>query len=232
MKKMLQVHGGEGWGRMMIRYRFDTVDQLSRHLRVVDHAVLLFVRGSNHPARGTKVLLEIQVKANSGRTVVRSEVVARADGAVPGTWLQLSESRLVQRLRERDALVGRHDPRRCVEQPVLLTAPGGTAQLGQMLDVSSGGLRVKGGGLRVGEEVQVQLMGARRSGSALGGARVERVDRSGAGLKFAQKTPDLKAYLHGLDEAWSKAQQIEHLPGCCAGGSLLDPVPPRIARRA
>ena len=198
----------------MIRYRFDTIDQLSRHLRVIDHAVLLFVRGSSHPARGTKVLLEIQVKANSGRTVVRSEVVARSEGALPGTWLQLSESRLVQRLRERDALVGRHDPRRCVDQPVLLARESGT-QMGHMLDVSTGGLRVKGGGLRVGEEVQVQLMGARRSGSALGGARVERVDRSGAGLRFVQNTPDLKTYLHGIDEAWSRAQQIEHQPGCC-----------------
>ena len=217
---------------MMIRFTFDTLDQLSNHLRVVDHAVLLFVRGDLGSSRGTKVMLEIQVKSGAGQTVVRSEMVARADGSIPGAWLQLDDPRLVERLRDPAALIGRRDQRRCVDQPVLLARKGGT-QLAQMLDVSTGGLRIRGGqGLRQGEEVQVQLMGARRSESALGGARVVRVDRGGAGLRFVQNTPDLRSWLRGLELWWAKATLVEHQRGCCAGGALLEPAPPRVAGRA
>ena len=217
----------------MIRYTFDTLDQLSNHLRVVDHAVLLFVRDeAGSSSRGTKVMLELQVRSGAGQTVVRSEVVARAEGSIPGAWLRLSDPRLVERLRAPAALIGRRTQRRCVDQPVLLAREGG-AQLAQMLDVSSGGLRIKGGeGLRPGEVVQVQLVGARRSEPALGGARVVRVERGCVGLRFERDTPDLLAWLRGLDQAWAKARLVEHQRGCCAGGALLEPVPPRVGRHA
>lgn len=214
----------------MIRYTFDTVQQLSRHLRQVDNTVLLFVRNATAATKGTKVLLELQIRAGAERTVVRSEVVARSGGSSPGAWLQLSDPRLAERLRDPDALLGRRDRRICVDQPVLLQRDEGQ-QMAQMLDVSAGGLRVKGGGgLRLGDLVLVQLVGARRFDSTLGAARVERLDRGGAGLRFVQGTPAALAYLKGLEEAWAKADAVEHQAGCCAGGGLAEPMPPRLSR--
>ncbi len=77
----------------LFRYRFDSFEQVVRHLHVVDGAALIFVADPPSKRVEGKILLEMVVRAPAQQTVVRGDVVARGAG---GGWLQLSDPRLAK----------------------------------------------------------------------------------------------------------------------------------------
>jgi len=65
----------------LFRYRFDSFDQVVRHLHVVHGVALIFVADPPSKRVEGKILLEMVVRAPAQQTVVRGEVVARAKAA-------------------------------------------------------------------------------------------------------------------------------------------------------
>ena len=83
---------------LMLRYRFDTFEQLERHLHLKNGAALLFLPEckASEPAPGRHVLVEISIREKAQQTAVRSQVVVRSQR---GSWLQLVDTRLALRVR-------------------------------------------------------------------------------------------------------------------------------------
>jgi hypothetical protein len=215
----------------MMRYRFDSMGQLARHLHVVDNHGLLFLRDEKKAAAGSRrVLLELEVKELSQKTVLRGEVVARSEGQLPGSWLQFSDIRLARRLQK--GQFNRRDRRLSGEQLLQLTGPSGSLIV-QLLDIGGGGLRVRSAqGLSAGQTCSVRVLGARSVQADLGNARVLRVDGQEAGLRFSLRdAPAVLRYLRTLEEAWDKAVRLEHPPECCKLRGPIEPSLPKLRKQ-
>src|SRR5258708_5108688 len=122
----------------LIRYRFDTVEQLATHVRLVDDAALLFLPD---PPKGEppveRVVVELVLREPQVTTVVRGVIVSRAEG---GSWLLLSDTRLALRLRYRRGFEGHRVGRVSADQLVQLRSEFGDHFIAQVLDASGGGM--------------------------------------------------------------------------------------------
>jgi hypothetical protein len=213
----------------LIRYRFDTLEQLSRHLHMVDDAALIFLpEPEKASALPERVMVELVLREPSQETVVRGAVVSRAEGQVRGSWLQLADTRLAMRLRYGRGLEGRREGRVSADHLVQLHSDYGDHFIAQILDVSSGGMRVHGArGLLVGGSYGVRLLGEKPVQAELGVAHVARLEGSEAGLRFVLAgNPPVLQFVESLREAWKRAPEIVHLAGCCA----RDPIEPALPR--
>ncbi|HEY2030949.1 MAG TPA: PilZ domain-containing protein [Myxococcales bacterium] len=212
----------------MMRYTFDSTVQLARHLHVVDNQALLFLRESKGMQK--RVLLELEVREPSQKTVVRGEVVARAEGQLPGSWFQFADTRLARKLQEGNFKL--RDRRLSADQLLQIKTPSGSLVV-QLLDIGAGGLRVRcARGLGVGEMVDARLLGAPVAHADLGCARVLRVQGQEAGLRFANRgsAPVLRL-LTRLREEWDKAVQLEHAKECCKHGIPIEPSLPKLRKQ-
>lgn len=219
----------------MMRYRFDSFEQVARHLHVVDNAALLFVRDQKKAGTPSgRVLLALDIRESGQETVVRGEVVARAEGGLPGSWLQLSDLRLARRLREPGGFRSRRAGRVSGDQLLQLRSASGNQLVAQLLDVGEGGLRVRGArGLLHGDEYAVRLLGLPALKSELGLARVVRADAAEAGLRFVKPgNPQVASYVKSLQDAWTRAVEIDHLPDCCASRGPIEPSMPKVRKSA
>jgi hypothetical protein len=220
-------------GAAMMRYTFDSMGQLARHLHVVDNQALLFVRDQNVPAASVgRVMVELEVSELAQKTVVRGEVVARAEGRLPGSWLQFADTRLARRL-QKGGFIARRERRVSADQLLQLNSPAGTQLIVQLLDMSSGGMRVRcARGLNAGETCTIRLLGSRTAHADLGAATVLRAEGQEAGLRFAAgDNPAVKRYLQGLHEAWDRAVQIKHHPDCCGQRGPIEPSLPKLRKQ-
>lgn len=209
---------------MMLKYCFDTVEQLTRHLHVSDNSTLMFARDPGHSLLPGRGLLQLQVNQTGAAAIVRAEVVARSGGAIPGAWMQL-DARLGRHLMARGTFKARHHYRICANHVVLVLS-GRSVQAVQLLDVGTGGLRVRGE-LTLDDWYEVRLIGARRLECDLGVAEVVRVDASESGLRFVEpQSQAVRSLIGNLDTVWAGADRIEHPAACCAGGLPVEPVAP------
>ena len=220
-------------GRMLIRYRFDTLEQLAQHLYVMPTATLLFVSEPRiAAARVRMVLVELSVRETRQQTVVRGVPVAQPLEALPfeaprGAWLELSEHQLPRLARPPGPLIARRDRRVSGDQLLKLRGRLGEQLVAELLDVGAGGLRVRSPReLLAGETYLVRLLDAPASRADLGPAQVVRASGGEAGLRFAAPgTVQVMRYLASLREAWLRALELQHPPRCCAkGGPLPSPL--------
>ena len=216
----------------MMRYTFDSMGQLARHLHVVDNQALLFVRDQKKvQVAGTgRVMVELEVAEAEQKTVVRGEVVARAEGQLPGSWLQFADTRLARRLQKGGFV--RRERRVSADQLLQLNGSSGAQHIVQLLDMSPGGMRVRARGLAVGETCTIRLLGARNVQSDLGAATVLRADGQEIGLRFASRdNASVKRYLASLQEAWDRAVQVKHHPECCVQHGPIEPSLPKLRKQ-
>jgi hypothetical protein len=213
---------------LMLRYRFDTFEQLERHLHLVNGAALLFLPEgkTGEPASGQRVLLEIAIREKAQQTAVRGQVVVRAER---GSWLQLADTRLALRLRQ-GGFEARREGRVSADAVLSLRSSEGTQLVAQLLDLGIGGMRVRGAGrLLEGETYTVRLMNARPASSDFGAAQVVRFEGSEAGMRFvAPRSPQVPRYLGALLEVWMHVPEIQHRSDCCAPSTLLEPPVPKL----
>jgi hypothetical protein len=219
-------------GATMMRYTFDSTGQLARHLHLVNNQALLFVHDQKRLA-GTlgRVLLELEVSELKQKAVVRGEVVARAEGQLPGSWLQIADTRLARRLQKGN-FTARREGRVSGDQLLQLCSPDGTKLVVQLLDMSPGGMRVRcARGVSVKDTCTIRLLGARTIHADLGTATVLRAEGQEVGLRFASKdNPAVKRYLAALQSAWDRAVQINHLPECCGQSGPIEPSLPKLRK--
>jgi hypothetical protein len=217
---------------LMLRYGFDTFEQLERHLHLKNGAALLFLPEckGGEPAPGRRVLVEIAIREKAQQTAVRGQVVVRAQR---GSWLQLSDTRLALRVR-RGGFASRREGRVSADAVLSLRSSQGTQLVAQLLDLGAGGMRVRGAGrLLEGETYTVRLMNARRESSDFAVAQVVRFEGGEAGMRFvAPRSPQVPRYIALLLEEWMSAPEIEHPVGCCNGRGLLEPPLPKLQRPA
>jgi PilZ domain len=218
----------------LLRHRFESIAQLKAHLHVVDGRSLLFFRDPalELPA-GAEVRLEMTL-ANSEQTrVVRASLVARSEGL--GLWLAMSDTRFARDVHDR-GLLPRRGRRLEADRPVRVRRVDGSEYLVTLLDLSVVGARIGGGlprSLSKGSELEVRCAFLEVGQPAeLGRATVMWVDAGEAGLQFDRSTPasrvSVAKLFQSLQKEWEKARTIDHLPGCCVGGALLDPPLPRL----
>jgi hypothetical protein len=219
-------------GATMMRYTFDSTGQLARHLHLVNNQALLFVHDQKRQGGALgRVLLELEVSELKQTAVVRGEVVARAEGQLPGSWLQIADTRLARRLQKGN-FTARREGRVSGDQLLQLSSPDGTKLIVQLLDMSPGGMRVRcASGVGVKDTCTIRLLGARTVQADLGTATVLRAEGQEVGLRFASKdNPAVKRYLAGLQSAWDRAVHINHLPECCGRSGPIEPSLPKLRK--
>jgi hypothetical protein len=210
---------------MMLKCIFDTTAQLARHLRVSGDSTLMFVRDEHVGLHAGIVLLEFQLRDAAVAAIVRGEVIGRSTGEVAGFWVQL-DSRLARHLARQGKLTSRREARISASHAMLRLR--GKSELAvQLLDVSPGGLRVRGG-LTVTDAYTVCPMGARRCESDIGIAEVVRVDAAESGLRFLQpRSRTLLGFIARLGQDWAVAHEVHHPFVCpCARGAPAEPLAP------
>jgi hypothetical protein len=216
---------------LLLRYRFETVGQLERHLHALDGRTLIFVPDTKlSMAAAGRVLIDLIVRQPAYQMTVRGEVVSRVEG---GAWVLLSDGRLAERLRH-GAIEGRREPRLSADALLQLRDSTGTLLIAQLLDLGTGGIRVRGAGrLLEGETYSVRLLNVPPESSDLGTAQVVRVEGAEAGMRFVSpRRPQVPLYLGALLEAWMDAPEIDHPAGCCGPRGLHEPPLPDLGAAA
>src|ERR1700682_1457221 len=142
----------------LLRLRFPSLDQLRAHLHVEDNATLLFFRDASLalPA-GTPALVEVVFDTTEETRVVRTTVLARAEGL--GLWLAMPNARFAREVKER-GLVARKGRRVGTDRYLRLKTQSGSEFMVLLLDMSLAGGRVGGGvpsQLRTGDQVDLRL---------------------------------------------------------------------------
>jgi hypothetical protein len=219
---------------VLLRHRFDDVEQLRRHLREVDGSTLLFFRDPNlWISTGATVLVELAFASSEQTRSLRASVIARAEGQ--GLWLAIPNTRFARDVRER-GLSPRKGRRLAVDEPVRIKKMGGGEYLVRLLDVSMGGARIGGGlpaQLTAGNLVQLVLPAA-ESGRApeVTRGRIAWIEDGEAGVMFDRDVESSRVaagrLFRALEQPWAKAREIHHLPSCCKDGAVLDPPVPRV----
>jgi hypothetical protein len=214
-------------GEALIQYRFDSVDQLARHLHQFGDSSLLFVRDERDEIRAGRILVELQLRLPRATTTARAQVIARSAAPLAGAWIQM-DARLARHLQRRGNLTARRERRIGTNQMLQLSGP--TELVVELVDISRGGVRVRGGGaLGVSDRFTLRLLGCKRMEGDLGTARVVHVNDAESGLRFTDPgNPRLQSFLAKVESAWAAARHIEHARNCCIYGPPVEPVAPRI----
>jgi hypothetical protein len=215
----------------LLRYRFDSFEQVLRHLHVVDGATLAFLPDPPGLPVDGRLLLELIVSARAQQTVVRGEVVARADG---GGWLQIPDARLAACIAAGNGFADKREGRVSADQLLQFRSASGLQLIGKLLDVGTGGMRVRGvPGMLLGETYTMQLLGAPAGLGNWGRAEVVRIEEPEAGLRFLPpRSPQVPRYIQLQIDAWMCAPEIAHPAGCCVRGALIEPPLPKVATAA
>jgi hypothetical protein len=218
---------------VLLRHRFENVDQLRRHLHVVDGSTLFFYRDPRlSVATGSAVLLEITFDASEQTRTIRGTVLARAEGQ--GVWLEVPNTRFARDVND-SGLSPRKGRRLATDEMVRLKRPGGEHMV-RLLDLSIGGARIGGGipqqlapGMAVALTISPPETG--RAPEVTRG-RVVWVEDGEAGIMFDRDMESSRVaagrLFRSLEQPWAQAREIRHLPNCCINGQVLDPPVPRV----
>ncbi len=219
---------------ILLRHRFDDVEQLRRHLHVVDGATLLFYRDPKLTVpNGAPVLLEIAFESSEQRRSLRATALARAEGQ--GVWLSVPNTRFARDVHE-SGLSPRKGRRLATDEMVRLKRAGGGEHMVRLLDLSIGGARIGGGlpaSLATGNVVALTITPpeAGRAPEITRG-RIAWVEDGEAGVMFDRDMESSRVaagrLFRSLEQPWTQAREIRHLPNCCKNGEILDPPVPRV----
>jgi hypothetical protein len=218
---------------ILLKHRFDNVEQIAKHLHVVEGTTLFFFRApSLDVAVGTPVLLELCIDMSDQTRLLRGSVLARAEEQ--GWWLQFPSTKVAKELEAKIVAV-RKSRRIGTDRLVRLRHSRTTEYLSMLLDVSQGGARIGGlpPGLAVGHEVEVVLTAPERGEPAeLGKAKVVWVGEGEAGIVFDRTLPAARIaitkFFHSVEAPWKQAFEARHLHDCCGKAGVREPPVPRL----
>jgi len=218
---------------ILLRHRFDDVEQLRRHLHVVDSTTLLFFRDPHlNIVTGAQALLEVAFESSEQTRVLKAIALARTD---QGLWLAVPNTRFARDVHER-GLSPRKGRRLGVDESVRLKRAGGSEYMVRLLDLSIGGARIGGGlpaQLAPGNVIALTIAPP-ESGRApeITRGKVVWVEDGEAGVMFDRDMESSRVaagrLFRSLEQPWAQAREIRHLPPCCRNGEVLDPPVPRV----
>ncbi len=220
----------------LLRQRFGTPEEMTRHLHAIDNHALLFFRSANLALPGgAKVLLDVSFTATEQQLALRGQVLgAVEEGALKGLWLEFPDTRLSRRasaLRDRKQ-------RRLACDAVVQIRLDDHPHLGRLTDLSLGGARLAGcSGVQEGDEVELRIISDNAGWpSELGRAEVIRLGPTEVGARFLRAESASRMAITrlfaALQESWNAAPQVDHPAICCKGGPLLEPPLPRLKGRS
>src|SRR5213595_1559713 len=182
---------------LLLRYRFDSLEQLKAHLNVLTggRSLFFYPAPNSHGEGGDRVLLEIS--EGEQQMLMRGTVLSRVDG---GFWLDFPDGRLARWLGSSSA-VGRHQRR--LPADLMVDVQGDVRRLGRLVDVSLGGGRLVGvPGLSAGKVVQLKLVSQLADvPPVLGQAQVVRIVPGEAAIRFVRSDPATRLAATKLFEA-------------------------------
>jgi len=218
----------------LLRHRFDNVEQLRRHLHVVDGSTLLFYRDPTLGlSTGSLALVEIAFQSSEQTRVLRASVLARAEGQ--GLWLAIPNTRFARDVNDH-GIRPRRGRRLGTDELVRMKRSNGSEYMIRLLDLSIGGARIGGGlppSLEKGQTVGISIAAADPAKAPeVTRGRVVWVEDGEAGVEFERDMASSRVaagrLFRSLESPWTQAREIVHLPGCCKDGTQLDPPLPRV----
>jgi hypothetical protein len=218
----------------LLRQRFDSIEQIRKHLHAVEGTTLFFFRAPTLVvAGGTTVLLELCLETSDQTRLMRGSVLARAEEQ--GLWLQFPGTRFTRDIDAR-GLVARRGRRVGTDRLVRIRKSRSSEYLAVLLDVSQGGARLGGGlppSLGKGQDVEV-ILAAPEHGDPpeLGRAKVVWVEEGEAGVAFDRTSPSTRVaitkFFHSAETPWKQAIEVTHLRDCCGTAGVREPPVPRL----
>lgn len=226
----------------LLKYRFGTFSQMPKHLHVVEGRTLFFYRDPRMASfsGASRVVMEFSFADSEQATTMRGTVLSRLDGqgGQTGAWIEFPDAKLARKLDQgMKAFVGRHQRRMGCDMVVEIKVAG-MPYLARMIDVAMNGARVTGAqGLRPGADCEMRIMGAEPPmPGVLGRVRVVRADPGGdLGVTFVRsdviaRVASSKLYA-AVQEAWTRAPEVQHPPHCCTVAGVLEPPLPHMKTR-
>lgn len=202
-----------------VRYRFESLAALQRHLRLGAGFFLPDAAVPGSP--GSRVIVEIAVPETTDHPLLHGRVRERLD---KGIWLDVPAARPAARWMPPPNGPRRRHQRVACELFVEVQPRGGEAWLCRALDVSERGLRVATGletGIR-GDDVIATLLppDGRLPPAQLRGRVVWAASRE-TGIELIDHTPELHALIAKAAGRWEMVQEIDHAADCaCAQRDL------------
>jgi len=223
----------------LLRYRFDSVDQVSRHFHVAAGRVVFFFPTLLQLQPGDPVILEVTFTASEQTCSVQGSVIGTEAGTSIGWWLEFTAHRLVSGLQSAAAAPKRHHRRFPVEVLVNVDRAEGMPVIAKLVDVSTGGARLAGLSLRaaVGDTVRLSTFSNESGRRPLAAAHVSWIRNGEAGLEFRRPQPSERAAIAALVEQarqkLASAYEVSHPAACkCVEGhAVLEPPMPRSVYR-
>lgn len=216
---------------ILLRYRFDDVPQLQRHLHVIENRTIFFIRDPGLTLTSSaRVVLEVCFTSNEQQSVLRGQVLGLVEGQ--GAWLDFPDSRFVKKASG-DGLAARKQRRLPADLLVEARHVRG-ANLCRMLDVSLNGCRLTGlAGAVLHEDLELRLLQPPPDVSAaIGRAQVLRVIGNDVACRFLRTTSEARVAVAKLFQSvhagWGRAIEVRHPQLCCACGRVLEPALPHL----
>jgi hypothetical protein len=202
-----------------VRYRFESIGALQRHLRL---GAGFFLPDAALPGGpGSRVIVEVAVPETSDRPLLHGRVRERVRD---GIWLDLPAARPAARWTPDPNGPRRRCRRLACELFVEVHPNGGSPWLCRALDLSERGLRIATGlemGVR-GDEVRAILLAPEgHLAAAELRARVMWAGSRETGLEIVEHSHGFETLLAAAAGRWSLVEEIEHDVNCaCAQREL------------
>lgn len=200
----------------LVRYRFDSTDDLYRHLRV-KHGFFVPARALlGEP--GQRAIVEVGLPGAGDRPLLHGSIAEQSAG---GVWLTLPAARAASRWVPGPDSPRRRHRRVACDLFVEVQSPGAQPFVCRVIDLSARGLRVTAASLELGiagDEVAMTLLPAGDDGAqAILGARVAWAGGREAGLEILRADNAFSAIVAAAEARWTGVREIVHDLACiCA----------------
>jgi hypothetical protein len=195
-----------------IRYRFESLGALQRHLRL--GSGFLLPEGALAAGPGSRVIVEVSVPETVDRPLLHGRLRERVRN---GVWLDLPSARPASRWAPDPLAPRRRDRRLACELFVEMRPRGAEPWLCRALDLSDRGLRIATGfetGIR-GDDVAAILISPDTDlapATILG--RVVWAASRETGIEVVEHSPEYDLLLGAAASRWAQVKEIEHESAC------------------
>jgi hypothetical protein len=202
-----------------VRYRFESLAALQRHLRLGTGFFLPDAALPGGP--GSRVIVEISVPETADHPLLHGRVRERLHD---GVWLDIPTARPASRWIPPASGPRRRHRRLACEVFVEVQPRGGEAWLCRVLDLSECGLRISTGldtGIRGDDLIATLLPSDVHLAPVELRGRVVWAGSREAGIELLDQSPQLQTLLAAAAGRWALVQEIEHARDCaCAQRDL------------